>query len=82
MKTVTARPLTAEAFAPYGSVADISELENLVSLADAYEGTGEAKHQCFNSYRRRQCRVLRSFRKWKYIHSPARLFCRSTSRHL
>ncbi|WP_174020185.1 ureidoglycolate lyase [Agrobacterium fabrum] len=43
MKTVAARPLTAEAFAPYGSVADISELENLVSLADAYEGTGDAK---------------------------------------
>lgn len=27
MKTVTARPLTAEAFAPYGSVADISNLK-------------------------------------------------------
>lgn len=43
MKPVVATPLTAEAFAPFGSVADISALENLVSLTDAYEGTGDAR---------------------------------------
>lgn len=43
MKPVVARPLTAEAFAPFGSVADISSLDQLVSLTHAYEGTSDAK---------------------------------------
>ncbi|MCZ7448433.1 ureidoglycolate lyase [Agrobacterium rhizogenes] len=43
MKPVIVRPLTAEAFAPFGSVADISSLDQLASLTHAYEGTGDAK---------------------------------------
>ncbi len=42
MQPVIARPLTTEAFAPFGSVTDISSLDRLVSVTQAYEGTGEA----------------------------------------